>query len=508
MAADTIREFLVALGFKVDQSSLKKFETAISKTTKAVVELAVAVEAMAAGVSIALERFSSNLESLYYSANRVGTTVTHLKAFDLAAQNFGASAEDAQSAAEGLAHALRINPGNEGLLRSLGVNTRDGHGGLRDMTDILADLGKAFASQPIWVAEQYSQMLGINEHTLLAMRNPGFGAELARQRQLLNQTGFDQAAKDAHAFMVQVRTLGAQLEVFGVQVVDALQTKFGLTIKQLSSWLATNGPQMAKSVADFASSTVTVLDTTVIAVEKLIDAFQRLNAVSGGAAGKGALAGAAVGFVRGGVPGAVVGGVLGAGAGGALGSASKASAPLMARMLTSLDRWVHSSQWAQMPGVIATLERLGFSPNAAAGIGGNLWAESTLDPTAIGDHGNAYGIAQWHKPYWAMFAKMFGHDIHQSTLGEQLEFLQRSMSPALTASLNHAASADLSGQLFSNRYERPANPYQAAYRGQIASVISQQITIRIDGAQSAQATAKQVQRSLQQLTRNALPAVQ
>jgi hypothetical protein len=42
----------------------------------------------------------------------------------------------------------------------------------------------------------------------------------------------------------------------------------------------------------------------------------------------------------------------------------------------------------------------GYTPEQAAGIVGNLQAESgaNLRTDAVGDQGRAYGIAQWHKP--------------------------------------------------------------------------------------------------------------
>jgi len=42
----------------------------------------------------------------------------------------------------------------------------------------------------------------------------------------------------------------------------------------------------------------------------------------------------------------------------------------------------------------------GLSKHAAAGIVGNLYAESRLKTDAVGDGGTSGGIAQWHGPRW------------------------------------------------------------------------------------------------------------
>jgi len=77
---------------------------------------------------------------------------------------------------------MRVNPGNEGVIRSLGVQTTDASGKARDLSAVMIDLGKVFAKQPIYLAEQYAQMLGISENTLLAMRQPDFAQKFGQQQ--------------------------------------------------------------------------------------------------------------------------------------------------------------------------------------------------------------------------------------------------------------------------------------------------------------------------------------
>lgn len=68
----------------------------------------------------------------------------------------------------------------------------------------------------------------------------------------------------------------------------------------------------------------------------------------------------------------------------------------------------------------------GWSPAQAAGIVGNLQAESGahLVTNAVGDGGLAYGIAQWHPDRQAKFKKAFGKDIRQAGFKDQLAFVQ------------------------------------------------------------------------------------
>lgn len=70
-------------------------------------------------------------------------------------------------------------------------------------------------------------------------------------------------------------------------------------------------------------------------------------------------------------------------------------------------------------------QKRGWTKEQAAGIVGNLQAESGADlkTNAVGDGGKAYGIAQWHPDRQAMFEKLYGKPIRQSTFKEQLEFV-------------------------------------------------------------------------------------
>ena len=66
----------------------------------------------------------------------------------------------------------------------------------------------------------------------------------------------------------------------------------------------------------------------------------------------------------------------------------------------------------------------GWSPEQAAGIVGNLQTESNLRTDALGDGGEAYGIAQWHPDRQQNFKQWSGgKDIRQSNFKEQLEFV-------------------------------------------------------------------------------------
>lgn len=120
----------------------------------------------------------------------------------------------------------------------------------------------------------------------------------------------------------------------------------------------------------------------------------------------------------------------------------------------------------------------GWTPAQAAGIVANLVAESDLQPSATGDAGNAYGIAQWHAGRQQAFQDFTGRPIQGTTFQDQMQFVQHE----LTTGAEHAAgnrlrnttSANDAGSVVSQYYERPADRQgEAARRGARAENILQ-----------------------------------
>lgn len=107
----------------------------------------------------------------------------------------------------------------------------------------------------------------------------------------------------------------------------------------------------------------------------------------------------------------------------------------------------------------------GWTPQQAAGIVGNLQAESgaNLRTDAVGDGGKAYGIAQWHPDRQAKFARAFGKDIRQAGFKEQLAFIQWELdnSESKAASkLKGATTAEQAAWLFDEYYERSSGAHR------------------------------------------------
>ncbi|ENL3124940.1 lytic transglycosylase catalytic [Escherichia coli] len=209
MNAETIKDFLVSLGFSVDDAGAKKFGSVLAGTTANVIKMGLAVEGAALSVVAFTAKIASGLDNLYWASQRTGATVHGIQSIGYAVSQVGGSADAARGSLESLARFIRNSPGAEGFLNRLGVQTRDASGNMRDMAAIFTGVGQKLSGMPYYRANQYAQMLGIDENTLMAMRR-GVGGFSGQYSAMAKAIGFnaDQAALSSNRFMTSLKSLG------------------------------------------------------------------------------------------------------------------------------------------------------------------------------------------------------------------------------------------------------------------------------------------------------------
>ncbi|HDQ1261837.1 TPA: lytic transglycosylase catalytic [Escherichia coli] len=209
MNAEIIKDFLVSLGFSVDDAGAKKFGSVLAGTTANVIKMGMAVEGAALSVVAFTAKIASGLDNLYWASQRTGATVQGIQSIGYAVSQVGGSADAARGSLESLARFIRNNPGAEGFLNRLGVQTRDASGNMRDMAAIFTGVGQKLSGMPYYRANQYAQMLGIDENTLMAMRR-GVGGFSGQYSAMAKAIGFnaDQAALSSNRFMTSLKSLG------------------------------------------------------------------------------------------------------------------------------------------------------------------------------------------------------------------------------------------------------------------------------------------------------------
>lgn len=513
--SSVIKEFLVGLGFKVDEKGLKTFTGTIDGATTAVTRLVTTLAGASLTVAAGVATFANNLENLYFASQRVGASAASLKAADYAARDLGASANEVRGSLEGMARALRQNPGNEPFLQSLGVKTRDANGQLRDTADLLNDLGKVLSKKDYFVAIRYAEHFGIDENTLRAIMSGEFGRKLEENRKRFAGAGLDKATRDAHQFMNELRDVGMQFESMSILVQAELMHRLGPELERFSAWFEKNSPLIAKRIVDVTEKLIQLaqdsepylksiyeffvdldeatdgwstkiivllglmkalgLTSTVTGILKLAAAFFRLGT---GITGASAAAGAA---------GAISTLAVGLGAAVYSSSLNEGEDEEVARIRRERGLPEHEQQtadqaakesatanaWRILRGVdkdkstfaMDFFKAQGWTDAQSAGLVANLAAESNLDPTAKGDWGltgpQARGIGQWHPDRQQAFKKWAGFPIwdDRADFMKQLEFVQHELTDGAEDKagrlLRATQNASDAGAVVSRYYERP-----------------------------------------------------
>lgn len=279
---DTIKEFLVGLGFKVDEAGQKKFSSGIDQSTKMFAKLAAFSLAATTAVGYAMSKFADSMEALYFSVQRTGSTASNIKALELTAQNFGASAAEALGSLEGIAAFMRNIPGGENFIRGLGVQTRDANGQLRDTSETLIDIGKQLSKMDFAHARVRAQVLGIDDKTLMALRNGEFEAQFRKAQQRLNTADFSGASARAHEFSSKLRDIGSEFSVLGVQVEAALLTRIGPKLDQFLAWMTQNGPVIAERISQIAEKFIDLAERAGPYIAALLDWLVKADGATDG----------------------------------------------------------------------------------------------------------------------------------------------------------------------------------------------------------------------------------
>lgn len=217
--AGVIRDFMVALGFKTDNSGLKQMQDAMGGVELKAAALKGALLALATGAVVAVRQTASELDKLYFSSQRIGASVTNINAYGNAIAQLGGSAEGAVGSLDSLAEKMRNSPGYEGMINSLGVQTKDANGAVRDRVEVMKDLSGVLSKMPAYQANAYANSLGIDQNTLLAMRDGKFVSSMEKYQKIQKELGMnDDLAKSGNEFMTEYRDLTMMTKT-GFQVI-------------------------------------------------------------------------------------------------------------------------------------------------------------------------------------------------------------------------------------------------------------------------------------------------
>ncbi|EAM3891769.1 lytic transglycosylase [Salmonella enterica] len=261
MNAETIKDFLVSLGFDIDEAGYEKFESVLAGVTANAIKTGLAVEGAALSVVAFTAKIASGLDNLYWASQRTGATVQGIQSIGYAVSQVGGSVDAARTSLESLSRFVRNNPGAEGFLNRLGVQTRDASGNMRDMAAIFTGVGQKLSSMPYYRANQYAQMLGIDENTLMAMRR-GVGSFSGQYSAMAKAIGFnaDEAARSSNKFMTSLREFGTMAGMARDKIGSNLAGGLAGSLDMLRRHILDNFPRIEQTLTKAIKGILTLGD--------------------------------------------------------------------------------------------------------------------------------------------------------------------------------------------------------------------------------------------------------
>lgn len=219
--SNILREYLVALGFRVNTTQERQMNTTVLQMDRRILALgkgAVAAAMAVVGVTTALAK---SWEKMFYSARYADTTVEKMQSLEFGARNVGIEAGKMTSTVKAFAAAIRGNPGLQGLLEQLGVQVTG-----RTKDDVMLDFVKALKDMPPYIAQRFAAMFGIDPETLYNMEEGLEDLKKARllREQMNRDAGLDadKAAEAGREYMNLWRQVEARAGVFGQTLMLAV----------------------------------------------------------------------------------------------------------------------------------------------------------------------------------------------------------------------------------------------------------------------------------------------
>jgi hypothetical protein len=495
----TLQDFLINLGFQVNNASLRTFQVAVAGAGAAAQKLgAVATAAVkllegsakriaitfgltAGGLTLVVQRMVRDFEELYYAVQRAGSSAESLLALRYAASQIGLGFGGLEGQAQSLMRTLRRQPWVEGWLNQMGIATRTLRGGLLDSAQILNNIARWYqmmirrpGGEPI--AASILEQWGLDPDTIrqAAVNLEELIKAQEDYRKKLAAAGLDsdKVSRQAVNIMRAIRSVFATVEVTFQRVVSALFPDLITALRQFDAWLTAIAPDITKYLVDTVKEFIAwikridwkavkqgfidikdwIVENWPAARKEIVEFANDVMLIVRALAEVLRVAKEVKNWFEEHSPETAPPPDWGPD------SPDKRSGPRMLWDWLKKKFGDGEEGSAEIPPLTPNIpapgsragprgdtaraaqgyfEGQGWTSAQAAGIVANLWAESGLNPRA-GVGTEHVGAAQWDATRQKDFAKLFHHSIQDATLGEQLAFVQYELTRGKYAAVGNA----------------------------------------------------------------------
>lgn len=282
--AETLREFLVSIGYKVDGNSERKFEESMKRATLRAELLGRAIAEAAEAMVRSATRIASSFDDIYYASQRTQASVQNLKALSYAVSQLGGSYGGAMGAIENFARNLRSNPGYASMVRMLGVSTEQ-NGRLKDTTQIIRELSRELSrsNKPYYIQKQYFEALGLDEQTYNALKSGDLVRYLDEYNKKQQQLGVDQAraAEIGRDLSRSWRSLNVTLAALGEKLMMSVGPSLTKFVEKFDDFITNNADKIELFFANLLKAIEALVEAFIELVEKgqgpIVEMFDKIG---------------------------------------------------------------------------------------------------------------------------------------------------------------------------------------------------------------------------------------
>lgn len=297
MSGEVIKEFLVGLGFDVDEAGLSKFSAGLTTATIAVTAIGTAAVAAAGVITSFVSGVAKQFDAVSDLAGRVNTTADSIMRMGYIATLTDSSVEAVATSLQGLSRiageaSLGIGRGAK-VFEDLGLNAKDGNGKLKDTAVLLSEVQAKI--KDMGRGEQLAVLgkLGIDP-TMIAMLTSDISGLAAEFDALYKNAGIDanKAAQESSDFNDSMSRMKMTFDA----IKSAVGLKFMGQIKNgidtLRKFLVENMPKIINAVTPIINVVLRIAEAFVKivgrvggAIGSIIGFLMRANDATDGWAG-------------------------------------------------------------------------------------------------------------------------------------------------------------------------------------------------------------------------------
>lgn len=287
MAGNVIKEFLVSLGFEINDSQFNKFTKGIASATVQVAKLGAAAIAAAAGVFYGIAKIADSYDALGDLGNRVNATVAEIEELGYVAKLTGSSVEAANSSLEGLSQTMGLAAMGMGrgleVFKKLGIQVKDSNGKLKSTAEVMDEIGVKIKGLERGQQIAILSRLGIDPTMIEAVT--GNTAELrAEFQQLYKTVGLDsnKAAEESGKFNDSLDRLGFTLSTIYKAVGVKFIPKLTEGMDRLRKAIVQQVPQIIAGFEPIIRMILRVGEFFLTLALRVLSLFAKLNAATSG----------------------------------------------------------------------------------------------------------------------------------------------------------------------------------------------------------------------------------